>query len=248
MTRQRHGFTMVELLTVIAVIALISSFTFAMVSQARSRARDDQRINDLKLIQQSLELYRYEQDQAANQTAGNYPYPVRYLLTTTNRMTGEGVYPVTGGFKKYLTKTPTDPLSETQYVYFAPACVRPGKGTLDQPVIVSPAREGQNPPSFRTRSQIQGTSGNAQQVCPEDSGWVPYVLYGLMENNVQGTKRQGVLTNLAESSDKAVVYSPAQPLFYPGESNENGSYEYITNISRCYPARNSGCPTGFEVQ
>ena len=53
-----RGFTLIELLVVIAIISLLSSIVFASLSQARAKARDSKRIQDLKQVQIALELYR----------------------------------------------------------------------------------------------------------------------------------------------------------------------------------------------
>jgi len=51
------GFTIIELLVVISVIALLSSVIFASLNNARSKARDARRMSDIKQIQLALELY-----------------------------------------------------------------------------------------------------------------------------------------------------------------------------------------------
>ncbi len=54
----KKGFTLIELLVVISIIGLLSSVVLASLNSAREKARDAQRITDLKQIQLALELYR----------------------------------------------------------------------------------------------------------------------------------------------------------------------------------------------
>lgn len=54
---KRRGFTLIELLVVISIIGLLSTIILASVVQARARARDAKRIQDLQQLQKALELY-----------------------------------------------------------------------------------------------------------------------------------------------------------------------------------------------
>ncbi len=56
--RKQQGFTLVEILIVVSIIALLSSVLFASFSQARAKARDSKRVQDLLEVQKALELYR----------------------------------------------------------------------------------------------------------------------------------------------------------------------------------------------
>lgn len=59
------GFTLIELLVVISIIAMLASIVLTSVNDARTKARDVRRIQDLKQIQIALELYFNDH--------GNYP-------------------------------------------------------------------------------------------------------------------------------------------------------------------------------
>lgn len=57
MKKLGSGFTLIELLVVISIVGVLSSVVLATVATARSKARDAQRISDLKQIQAAIELY-----------------------------------------------------------------------------------------------------------------------------------------------------------------------------------------------
>ena len=52
----RKGFTLIEMLVVIAIIGLLSSVVVIGLSGARSKARDAKRIADIRQIQNGLEV------------------------------------------------------------------------------------------------------------------------------------------------------------------------------------------------
>ncbi|EKD23960.1 MAG: hypothetical protein ACD_81C00137G0004 [uncultured bacterium] len=51
------GFTLVEMLIVIAIIAILASVSLVSVSGVRQSARDTKRVSDINKIQQQLEVY-----------------------------------------------------------------------------------------------------------------------------------------------------------------------------------------------
>lgn len=56
----RLAFTMIELLVVISIIGLLASIILASINTARAKARDARRIEDIRQIQNALELYYYD--------------------------------------------------------------------------------------------------------------------------------------------------------------------------------------------
>ncbi len=58
--RLQNAFTLIELLVVISIIGLLSSIVLASLNVARSKARDTQRISDIKQIQSALEMYHLD--------------------------------------------------------------------------------------------------------------------------------------------------------------------------------------------
>lgn len=57
MSKNNKGFTLIEVLIVIAIIALLASIVLVGLGSFRSRGRDTRRIADLRSTQNALELY-----------------------------------------------------------------------------------------------------------------------------------------------------------------------------------------------
>lgn len=55
--RPNKGFTLIELLVVIAIIGVLTSISVLFLSEAREKSRDARRFEDIKQIQNALELY-----------------------------------------------------------------------------------------------------------------------------------------------------------------------------------------------
>jgi general secretion pathway protein G len=94
----KKGFTLVELLIVVAIIGILSTLLMANFIGVRQRARDAQRKADLRQIQSALELYRSD--------LGSYPAS---LSSCGGSLTG-GSPPST-----YMQKIPCDPSGSTYY-------------------------------------------------------------------------------------------------------------------------------------
>ncbi|HEQ78175.1 MAG TPA: prepilin-type N-terminal cleavage/methylation domain-containing protein [Euryarchaeota archaeon] len=101
----KKGFTLIELLVVISIIGLLSSVILASLNTARSKARDAQRISDLKQIQLALELYR---DENGSYPVGPDVYNGVLLYYYNNWNTLSTV--LTG----YIPKVPQDPIGSAQ--------------------------------------------------------------------------------------------------------------------------------------
>ncbi len=87
-----RGFTLVEIIVVVAVIGLLSLVVFASFEDSRQKARDTARIADLEQIKAALQVY--------GATYKEYPDLLDDLVTA-------GLF----------TTIPTDPINEDVYVY-----------------------------------------------------------------------------------------------------------------------------------
>jgi len=94
------GFTMVELLIVMTIIAVLSGLSFFALGGARESARDGRRKSDLENIRSALELYKSD--------CNEYPAAV----TAGNPIQGSCPNAVT-----YIEEVPDDPLAGQDYSY-----------------------------------------------------------------------------------------------------------------------------------
>lgn len=61
----KKGFTLLEMLVVIAIIGLLASIMMLSVSRARQKARDVRRLGDTEQLQKLLELYAHDHQEDA---------------------------------------------------------------------------------------------------------------------------------------------------------------------------------------
>lgn len=94
----QRGFTLVELLIVIAIIGVLTTLLMANFIGVRQRARDAQRKSDVRQIQAALELYRSDQ--------GIYPSS---LPSCKGQLTSPD------GTVVYMRSVPCDPLYPNYY-------------------------------------------------------------------------------------------------------------------------------------
>ena len=109
---KRKGFTLIELLVVIAIIGLLSTLAVVSLNGARAKARDAQRISDVKQLSTIIEIEATENSTAALETCTG----VRALV---NSCSGPGDFEqgTIGNLKD--PQNPTDPCHTTS----AAACL-----------------------------------------------------------------------------------------------------------------------------
>lgn len=115
----RRGFTFVELLVAVSILALLSSIVLANVNEARKKSRDAQRKSDIGQIQIAMRLYKVEND--------TYPDPSFYGQ-------GNGVAVGKGGdiddlIAPYISKVPADALSINMFSGISRAQASAGPST-----------------------------------------------------------------------------------------------------------------------
>ena len=95
----RKGFTLIEILIVVAIIGLLSSIILVGLGSFNVRARDTNRITDLRQTENALALY-YNKNQG-------YPSAGDWTALIT-ALTGAGIG---------ATKVPNDPITSRTYSY-----------------------------------------------------------------------------------------------------------------------------------
>lgn len=71
MKKYNRGFTIVELLIVVAIIAILAAIVLTQTGLANSKGRDAARMRSLKELQKAVEIYRTETGEFPN-TGGNW--------------------------------------------------------------------------------------------------------------------------------------------------------------------------------
>lgn len=96
------GFTIVELLVVMAIIAMLVSLTLAMLQSARAKSRDSERESEVKSLQNALALH----------VVNSSIYPVY-----TGPIIGTDTFSTQVLNSGSLSSIPKDPLNTGNYVY-----------------------------------------------------------------------------------------------------------------------------------
>ena len=76
MQKNKSGFTIVELLVVIVVIAILATVMYISYNGIQARTRDDRRLTDVANIEKAMELYYSDN--------GSYPVPTGATGSTIN--------------------------------------------------------------------------------------------------------------------------------------------------------------------
>lgn len=115
---KRSGFTLIEIIVVIAVIAVLSSMAIYGLNTAQSAARDASRMQIMKGVQNAMQLYY----------ADNGVYPPSNSGGANCCFCGSLLDLYNGG---YLSKSPVDPQSK------APLCPNLASGINDTNIGIS---------------------------------------------------------------------------------------------------------------
>ena len=109
MENRNKGFTIVELLIVIVVIAILAAISIVAYNGIQQRGRDSQRMNDLNQLSKIIELYNVDN--------GNYPMPSGWCT----QYSGAGyINSFKNELSKYVSEVPYDPLykgTHKDYIY-----------------------------------------------------------------------------------------------------------------------------------
>lgn len=105
----RSGFTMIELLVVIVIMGILATVGIYTFDKAQAKARDAQRMHDLRKVQAALQLYYQEQ--------GHYPkQPYNMVPNTSTNWVSDmpsAEFPTVVPFlPNYMTSLPVDPVNK----------------------------------------------------------------------------------------------------------------------------------------
>ncbi len=99
---KRLGFTLIEILVVVAIIGTVAGVVLVQLRSVQAQARDARRMADLRAVEQALEIYNLDND--------------AYPLSTPEYQIQGG--PWGGNWPGHLELVPKDPLSPKQtYIY-----------------------------------------------------------------------------------------------------------------------------------
>ncbi|OGY42214.1 MAG: hypothetical protein A2Y67_01715 [Candidatus Buchananbacteria bacterium RBG_13_39_9] len=115
---EQGGFSLIELLIVIVVIILLGTISVIALNNQRAKARDAQRISDIREIRTALELYRSD--------SGEYPIVANPIILGAKDFE-KLCTKAQGGFVSdqatceansiYMSFIPQDPLPGGKYIY-----------------------------------------------------------------------------------------------------------------------------------
>ena len=106
---RRKGFTLVELLVTITIIAILTTVSAVVFSRTLAKARDGRRRADLKDLQTALELY-YSENQAYPSTSGAWWGQCSNYGGHTDTCSGDVFIP--GLCPTYINNIPIDPKAD----------------------------------------------------------------------------------------------------------------------------------------
>lgn len=96
----KHGFSMIEILVVISIIGIISVVATVYVRKSFNQARDSQRLNDIRQLQNALERYANDNNEAG--------YPEAQELIPGKPLTSRD------GVETYMKAIPSNPKPRTE--------------------------------------------------------------------------------------------------------------------------------------
>ena len=100
------GFTLVELLVVVAIIGILATVVVISYSGAQKKARDARRQSDMSTIEQALNLYYNDLGSYPVHLAGTGPM---FCATTVDASTTGLADTLRNSLSSYLPTFPTDP-------------------------------------------------------------------------------------------------------------------------------------------
>ena len=114
LNKRRGGFTLVEIMIVVAIIALLAAIAVPGFLRARKRSQASKVLNDLRLIDSAVDQYAIENNKKANDPVSTAAWTQYMKGGTTLYVSGE--HPVYGGYGgqtvDQLPKVPTNAFND----------------------------------------------------------------------------------------------------------------------------------------
>lgn len=95
---KKQGFTLVELLVVVGIIAVLGAIILPNINNARIKSRDSKRVSDIKQIQLALELY-FNINRSYPTSSQVFPADLsQSILVTSSLISSIPKDPLSGGY------------------------------------------------------------------------------------------------------------------------------------------------------
>ncbi len=111
--RNKHAFTLIELLIVVAIIAILAAMAVPNLLEAQMRARVSRALTDMRTIGLAIEMYTTDYNQVPIAFGGTYVLPDLSYANDTLRVEGDNRM-----HNGTLLSTPISYLSEVPYDFF----------------------------------------------------------------------------------------------------------------------------------
>jgi prepilin-type N-terminal cleavage/methylation domain-containing protein len=147
--RQQKGFTLIEILIVIAIIAILAGLIFAVLSEVRERGRIAHCVNSMKQVGAALLMYAQDYDGFAPPYSNSVGIDIqqRYFPNYNDPALFEAAY---------------QPYTKNKQIWYCPSDPYAGQSTLDLP-------QGSEPPTWRAHKwnnlNHKATSYYIESVC-----------------------------------------------------------------------------------
>ncbi len=111
LNKKRGGFTLVEIMIVVAIIALLAAIAVPGFLRARKRSQASRVINDLRLIDAAVDQYAIENNKSTGNSVAVADWTAYLKKGTTLYMTGKDILGNTYGPTLTVDKLPLIPLA-----------------------------------------------------------------------------------------------------------------------------------------